>query len=96
MTIELSSQNLRDRVLSAIASPLSKIGAEALDSFIALPLADEWRPKNMYLGELSKIFDIGLPFALLAGNASAEARRQEVGKAVRRGERLRVITISCV
>lgn len=42
----------------------------------------------MYLRELSKIFDLGLPFALLAGNASAEAHRQEVGKAVGRGERL--------
>lgn len=87
MTLKPSGKLLRDRVLATISSPLSKIGFEALDSFLALPFVDEWCPKDMYLGELSSIFDVGLPFALLAGNATADSHRREVGVAVGRGER---------
>ena len=88
MTLEPPSQSLRDRVLAALSCPLTKIGAEALDSFFALPFADRWCPKDMLLGEMSKIFDIGLPLALLEGIASAEAHRREIGVAVGRGERV--------
>ena len=94
MTLDPSNQSLRDRVLSAVYKPLSKIGTETLDSFITLPFVDGWHPKNMYLGELSEIFNVGLPFALLAGNASADAHRQEVGAAISRGERVKTSLLS--
>lgn len=86
MTLGPSGKLLRDRVLAAIPNPLSKIGTEALDSFLALPFVDGWCPNDMYLGTLSSIFNIGLPFALLANNATAESHRREVGVAFDRGE----------
>lgn len=87
MTVESPSSLLRDRILAAIPHPLTKLGTKALDSFLALPLVEGWCPKNMYLDELSSVFDVGLPFSFLAGNATAEAHRRQFGVAVSRGKR---------
>lgn len=87
MTQQHPSSPLRDRILAALPDPLTERGAEALQSFLELPFVDDWHPQNMYLGELSSVFDVGLPFSFLRGNASAEARRRECGNAISRGER---------
>lgn len=87
MTLESPSNLLRDRILAAVPHPLTELGTKALDSFLALPLIEDWCPKNMYLGELSSVFDVGLPFSFLAGNATAEAHRRQFGVAASRGER---------
>lgn len=74
--------SLNNRIRSALPFPLSEIGETALESFLALPGATEWNPSNLFLAKLSMVFDIGLPFALLGSNPSAETHRQEIGKAI--------------
>lgn len=88
MTIAPSSSLLRDRILGAIPYPLTTTGIEALDSFLALPFIENWNPKNMYLDEVSRVFNVGLPFSILAGNTTADAHRQQFGLAASRGERV--------
>ena len=82
----MTNVSLRDRILLAVDSQLSKPGNEALDSFVNLPCVEKWQPENMYGLEITKVFNIGLPFALLAGNKSAESHRKAVGGAVGKGE----------
>lgn len=87
MKLDSQQRQLRNRVLEAIDQPLTSVGAAALDSFVALPRVGEWSPQNLYLLELSTVFDIGLPFSLLAGNTSADAHRRAVGAAIGRNEK---------
>jgi len=86
MTIKHTKIPLRERIISVINSPLSKIGNEALDAFVNLPGVENWYPENIYGLEISKAFDIGLPFALLADNDSVEDHRKIVGSSIERGE----------
>jgi hypothetical protein len=78
MTANPTNLPMIDRVLVALERPLSKIGVEALAAFFALPNIDQWCPENLYLSQLSRVFDIGLPFALLTGNKTADAHRLAV------------------
>ncbi len=77
--ISLLNKQIRD----ALSLPLSEIGEAALTSFLALPNVDTWYPNNLYLQELSCIFDIGLPIALLGNNLSADSHKSEIGKAIK-------------
>ena len=77
---------LRRRINDALPRPLSEIGAAALEAFLALPGAGAWRPDRLWLKELSYVFDIGLPFALIGDNPSAKWHSLRVGEAVRFGE----------
>ncbi|MBX9636569.1 MAG: hypothetical protein K2Q45_03350 [Nitrosomonas sp.] len=78
--------HLRNRILTAIPQPLTNIGNKALESFLELPNVEKWNPNNMYLLELSRVFDIGLPFSFLQGNATAATHRSKVGLAISRDE----------
>lgn len=60
-------------------------GEAALASFLSLPGVDLWNPENFLFKELSFVFDVGLPIALLGNNPSADAYKQEIGKAISRG-----------
>lgn len=77
---------IRNRILEAISRPLSEHGGRALESFLDLPHVDSWNPNNMYLHQLSTVFDIGLPFSFLRENLTARAHMQKVGAAISRGE----------
>lgn len=77
--------HLRNRILGAIPRPLTEIGDRALESFLGLPHVDRWNPNNIYLCELSSVFDVGLPFSFLQGNTTAEAHMRKVGAAISRG-----------
>lgn len=94
MTGALSSHFLRERILASLQRPLTTLGIEALDSFLSLPFVEDWSPENMYLSEVSSVFDIGLPFSLLAGNATAEAHRRQIGLATGKGGRAPASLIS--
>jgi hypothetical protein len=77
---------LRRRILEALPRPLSEFGMAALEAFLSLPGASAWRPERLWLKELSYVFDIGLPFALIGDNPSAKSHSLRVGEAVRFGE----------
>lgn len=76
---------VRRRIQEALPRPLSAIGESALEAFLAVPGVSTWRPARLGLKELSYVFDIGLPFALIGDNASAQSRRLRAGDAVRDG-----------
>jgi len=57
----------------------------AIEAFLSLPGASAWRPDRLGLRELSFIFDIGLPFALIGDKPAAKALGLHVGEAVRDG-----------
>ena len=76
---------VRRRIQEALPRPLSAIGEAALEAFLAVPGVSAWRPARLGLKELSYVFDIGLPFALIGDNASAHTRRLRAGDAVRDG-----------
>lgn len=84
----MTLDHLRNRILEAIPRPLTEIGNRALESFLGLPRIERWNPDNMYLCELSSVFDVGLPFSLLRGNTTAEAHKQKFGAAISRGGRV--------
>lgn len=73
---------LNNRIRTVLPHSLSEIGDAALESFLALPCATAWHPSNLWMRQISMIFDVGLPFALLGSNLSAEAYRQEIGNAI--------------
>ncbi len=76
---------VRRRIQEALPGPLSAIGESALEAFLAVPGVSAWRPARLGLKELSYVFDIGLPFALIADNPSVQSRRLRAGEAVRDG-----------
>lgn len=80
--------DLRDRILAAIPRPFTEVGTKALESFLDLPFIKGWRPKNMYLRELSHVFDVGLPFSFLKGNPTAESHRRKFGAVLSKSERI--------
>ncbi len=45
-----------------------------------------WNPEKILLGELSFVFDMGLPFALLGNNPSAEVHKKKVSDAIQSGQ----------
>ncbi len=61
------------------------VGESAIEGFLSLPGASAWRPDRLGLRELSYIFDIGLPFALIGDNPVGRALGLHVGEAVRDG-----------
>lgn len=87
MTLARPSDPLRERILATIPYPLTEVGTRALESFLDLPMVENWRPENMFLREVSNVFDVGLPFSFLVGNTTADAHRLEIGMALSRGER---------
>ena len=76
---------LRRRIQEALPRPLSPMGGAALEGFLSLPGASGWRPEKLALKELSYIFDIGLPLALVGDNLSARAHLFRAGEAARAG-----------
>ena len=73
---------MRNEILSTLWQPLTEMGNDALESFIALPQIENWKPERWLLGELSRVFDIGLPFALLKDNESLAEHKNCIGKAI--------------
>jgi len=56
-----------------------------LEGFLALTGVSVWHPNRLGIRELSYIFDIGLPFALIGDNASAKPHAMYVADCVRDG-----------
>ena len=79
--------NLQSRIEAALSRPLTKSGADALVAFCALPYVDGWTPEKILLGELSSIFDFGLPLSMLQTAQSFASKRQEIGRAIAKGVR---------
>ena len=77
---------LRRRILEALPRQPNEAGTRALEAFLALPGASAWRPERLWLKELSYVFDIGLPFALIGENPSVKLHSLWVGEAIRFGE----------
>lgn len=82
----MNNEKLRSRILEAIPCALTVAGRNAIDAFLDLPHVNDWNPKDMYLGNLSKVFDVGLPFSFLKDNITAQAHRREIGRAVGTGK----------
>nr|WP_294866553.1 hypothetical protein [uncultured Pseudogulbenkiania sp.] len=82
----MALNHLRNRILEAISRPLTEVGNSALESFLGLPHVERWNPDNMYLRELSYVFDVGFPFSFLRENTTAESHKQKFGAAIGRGE----------
>ncbi|HEY6598189.1 MAG TPA: hypothetical protein VIZ30_02710, partial [Pseudomonadales bacterium] len=61
------------------------VGEASIEAFLAVPGASAWRPARFGLKELSYVFDIGLPLALIGDDASVHTRRLRAGEAVRDG-----------
>jgi len=76
---------LRKRIHDALPRPATPAGDAAIEGFLAMPGASAWRPLQLGLRELSFVFDVGVPFALIGPNASARALGARVGDAVRDG-----------
>lgn len=72
--------------MDAIQHPLSEIGYQALESFLDLPCVERWDPVNLFLRELSDVFDAGLPTTFLRGNASSAAHKRQLGEAIYNGK----------
>ena len=77
---------LRRRIFESLPRPLSEMGEAAIEGFLSLPGASAWRPDRLWLKELSYIFDIGVPFALIGDNPSAKLQGLRVGEVVRFGQ----------
>jgi len=73
---------LKDRVRAAIGHELSEIGEEAFEAFFDLPGVEDWNPENLYLREISTVFDFGLPFALIGDTPSANELREKIGGSI--------------
>jgi hypothetical protein len=76
---------LRRRILESLPRPPAHAGEIAIEGFLSLPGSSAWRPDRLGLRELSYIFDIGLPFALLGDKPVAKVLGLQVGDAVRDG-----------
>jgi hypothetical protein len=76
---------LRRRIQEALPRTLSPQGESAVEGFLSLPGASAWRPDRLGLRELSFIFDIGLPFALIGDKPVAKTLGLHAGDAVRDG-----------
>lgn len=73
---------LKELIVSALPNRLSPLGLRSLDSFLNLELAPAWRPADLHLGEISRVFNVGLPLAMLGPNLSAEGHRKVISEAV--------------
>ena len=79
---------LNKRIRELLRFPLLDTGEAALASFLSLPGVDLWNPENFLFKELSFVFDVGLPIALLGNNPSADAHKRKIGKAIRHGREI--------
>jgi hypothetical protein len=76
---------VRRRIHEALPAGLTAVGEASIEAFLAVPGASAWRPARFGLKELSYVFDIGLPLALIGDDASVHTRRLRAGEAVRDG-----------
>lgn len=76
---------LRRRIQESLPRRLSPAGESAVEGFLSLPGASAWRPDRLGLRELSFIFDVGLPFALIGDKPVAKTLGLHAGEAVRDG-----------
>jgi hypothetical protein len=76
---------LRRRIQESLPRQLSSAGESAVEGFLSLPGASAWRPDRLGLRELSFIFDLGLPFALMGDKPVAKTLGLHAGDAVRDG-----------
>jgi hypothetical protein len=76
---------LRRRIQESLPRPPAPAGEMAIEGFLSLPGSSAWRPDRLGLRELSFIFDIGLPFALMGDKPVAKTLGLHVGEAVRDG-----------
>ncbi len=74
---------LRRRIHESLPRAPTPVGESAIEGFLSLPGASAWRPDRLDLKELSYIFDMGLPFALIGDNQAGKALGLHVGEAVR-------------
>lgn len=85
MTHSRLLDSLRERIVAALPCPLTEVGASALEAYLDLPTIENWCPKNIYLGELSSVFDVGLPLSFLVGNTTADKHRLKIGETLSQG-----------
>ena len=76
---------LRKRIVDALPRPASAFGESAIEGFLSLPGASAWRPDRVGLRELSFVFDVGVPLALIGDNPSVRPVALEIGDAARDG-----------
>jgi hypothetical protein len=76
---------LRKRIVDALPRPASPFGESAIEGFLSLPGASAWRPDRVGLRELSFVFDVGVPLALIGDNPSIRPIALEIGDAARDG-----------
>ena len=76
---------LRKRIVEALPRAASAFGEAAIEGFLSLPGASAWRPNRMGLAELSFVFDVGVPLALIGDNESVRPVALEIGDCVRDG-----------
>ncbi|MDD5229191.1 MAG: hypothetical protein PHD53_10320, partial [Methylococcales bacterium] len=89
-----SKNKMRSEILSTLWQPLTEIGKNALESFIALPQIENWKPERWLLGELSQVFDVGLPFALLKDNESLTEHKNCIGNAIGQNQQIPISDFS--
>jgi hypothetical protein len=77
---------LRKRIADALPRPLSPIGEAAVEGFLSLAGVSRWLPERIGLLQLSHVFDIGLPFALIGDNPTVKPLALGVGDAVCEGK----------
>jgi len=82
---EFNIAQLRQRILGALPGALSGVGERAVEAFLALEGISMWRPARLGVLQLSFVFDIGLPFALIGENPSAKPLAMRAGDTARDG-----------
>jgi len=80
MTVSDNTDSLRQRIEKKITEPLSQTGQMAFEAFVSLPNIAAWSPERLLLYEMSTVFDVGLPFALLRDNKTVTAHKQAIVK----------------
>lgn len=77
---------LEQRIRQALPRGLSPVGEAAVAGFLSLTGISRWQPARLGIVELSFVFDIGLPFALIGDAPSVRSIATRVGDAVCAGE----------
>ncbi len=69
----------------AVGHELSDIGQRTLEAYFDLPGLENWTPGDQLLGSISRVFDIGLPFALIGDLSTAVQLKRITGHAIAQG-----------
>jgi len=78
MTGAANTNSLRQVIQRNINTPLSRVGQRAFEAFLALPNVEAWNPEKFRVFEVSTVFDVGLPFALLGDNDTVAVHKKDI------------------